>query len=98
MSSTSIITPGENIASAEEWKAGEGTMVQGEHVISTMTGVVNFNQDEQTISIASDCKGVPEVKVGDTVIAEIAKIREKQQENAELKKAKKEKAKAKQNF
>ena len=76
MSSTSIITPGENIASAEDWKAGEGTMVQGEHVISTITGVVNFNQDEQTISIASDCKGAPEVKVGDTVIAEIAKIRE----------------------
>jgi RNA recognition motif-containing protein/exosome complex RNA-binding protein Csl4 len=76
MSSTSIITPGENIASAADWKAGEGTMIQGEQVISTMTGIVNFNQDEKTISIASDCKGVPEVNVGDTVIAEIAKIRE----------------------
>ena len=76
MSNTSIVTPGETIAKTEEWGAGDGVAVIADKLVSTTTGTVHFNEDERIVNVSSTAGGPPLVKSGDTVIAEIAKIRE----------------------
>ena len=76
MSETSIVTPGESVGDAENWQAGEGVTAIAGKLVATTLGEVSFNSEENTVNVHSLTISPPSVKVGDMVIAEVAKIRE----------------------
>lgn len=76
MSGTTIVTPGESIGDVENWQAGEGVTTVADKLVATTLGEVSFNAEENTVSVHSLTISPPKIKVGDKVIAEVAKIRE----------------------
>ena len=71
---TEIITPGADLGTSESKTPGAGVIEQNGRLVATLVGTVNDN--EGVISIGTE-GGIIRPEVGDTVIAVVSRINEK---------------------
>ena len=74
--SSEMVIPGNIVANCSEWTAGEGVITQGSDIIAVVTGNLNFDQQTGIVSVSTMGEGVRMLEVGDTVIAEVVRLRE----------------------
>ncbi len=71
--SSSVSLPGDEIASIEEYEAGQNTFDDGDKVRSTVVGMTEIDKKQRVASI-KDPKNVPVPKVGDVIIGTVAAV------------------------
>jgi len=74
--SNELVIPGSIVASCSEWKEGEGVIVQGGEIVSVLTGYVTFDEEDKRVSVSCAPEGVRLLEEGDTVIAEVFRLKE----------------------
>lgn len=69
-----VVVPGEELAIAEEYSAGESTFEENERIYSAILGRVNYDVHKHEIGIVSD-KNVKAFSVGCKVIGQVTAVR-----------------------